>query len=95
VTPPLNIVLTLSSAGRPVAMNLRDGSFEPTLMRPTRPVRVDGRPWKGAGNGVVFFASRRRSRWAVRVRHWGVALLAIAVTVGLALFTLAVAHAGE
>ncbi len=90
MTTPPNIVLTLSSEGRPVAMNLRDDSLEPTLIRSTRPVRVDGRRWKGAGNGVVFFEPQRRSR----VRHWGAALLAIATTVGLALLTLAVTHAG-
>lgn len=76
-------------------MDLRDGSVEPTLMLPTRQVRVDGRPWKGTGNGVVFFQARLRSRQATRVRHWVVALLAIAATVGLALFTLVVTRAGE
>ena len=95
MTPPPNIVLTLSSTGRPVAMDLRDGSVESTLMLPTRQARVDGQPWKGTGNGVVFFPPRPRSRRAMRVRHRVVALLAIAATVGLALFTVVVTRAGE
>jgi hypothetical protein len=93
VTTPTNIVLALSSTGRPVATNLADDSIEPTL--PRMPQRADGRPWTGSGNGVVFFPPRGRSRWAVRRRHAGVALLAVATTFGLALLALAAAYAVE
>lgn len=93
MTTPINIVLALSSTGRPVAMNRADGSIEPTLARTRQ--RADGRPWKGSGNGVVFFQPQGRSRWAVRARHAGVALLAVAATFGLALLTLAAAYAVE
>jgi hypothetical protein len=90
---PIDIVLTLSSTGRPVAMSPRDGFIEPTLARMRQ--RADERPWIGRGNGVVFFKPQRRSRWAARARHWGVALLVIATMFALGLLTLAVAYASQ
>lgn len=88
----MNIVLVLSSTGRLLATN--DGSVEPMLIPPTRQ-RADGQPWKVRGSGVVFFKPQGHSRWAVRVRHWGVALLVIATPAGLVLLALMVAFAGS
>jgi len=92
VTTPMNIVLVLSSTGRPRATN--DGSVAPMLMPPTQQW-ADGAPWKVRGNGVVFFKPQARSRRAVHVRHWGVALLVIATLAGLVLLALMVAFAGS
>jgi hypothetical protein len=91
----MNIVLRVSSTGRPAGMNVRDGSVEPTPTSSTRRRQGDERLWKGAGNGVVFFHTQARSLWAARARQLGVALLAIATIVGLVLLTLAVAYARQ
>jgi hypothetical protein len=93
VTTPIDIVLTLSSTGRPVVTHRRVGSIEPTL--PWTQQRADERTWKVSDNGVVFFKPQRRSRWAARARHWGVALLVIATTLALVLLTLVVAYATQ
>lgn len=87
----MKIVVALSSTGRPLAMNLRDDSTEPTL--PGTGQRAAERPWRNSGNGVMFFPSQGRSRWAARAHHWGLALLAVTMTFALALLTLAVAYA--
>jgi hypothetical protein len=94
VTTPTNVVLALALTGRHVATDFHVGSVEPRPMPPT-PQRADERPRKSSGNGVVFFKPQGRSRWAVRARHWGLALLVIATLAGLVLLALVVASAGS
>ena len=102
MTAPVSIVLAPSPTGIPGAMglrDLRDGSPEAATpmppMPPTRRHRVDERPWKACGNGVVFFPPQRRSRWAMLGRHLGVGLLVIATIFGLASLVLLAAYAGH
>lgn len=92
MTTSTNVVLALSSTGRHIGLNLGEGPIGPTLPQTQQP--ADERPWRGSGNGVVFFKPQGRSRWVVRARRGGVALLVLATLAGLVLLVLVAAFGG-